>query len=134
MVTRRPRDSRMAASEASAISLPREETTPPVTNTYLVIIIDARGHRTAAGNLDYSRNRTAPTARHRHALGLAGTPFRVRRPRGCPDAGHFAKWHQSVHAASRGRPLNQWQYRSADIMVVLDEQRCLTGAEQDKNK
>ena len=31
------RDSRIAAREAAAIPLPREETTPPVTNTYLVI-------------------------------------------------------------------------------------------------
>src|SRR4249920_3197600 len=31
------RDSRIAAREAAAIPLPREETTPPVTNTYLVM-------------------------------------------------------------------------------------------------
>ena len=37
MVTLRPRDSRMAASEAAAIPFPRDETTPPVTNTNLVI-------------------------------------------------------------------------------------------------
>src|SRR5690606_7293710 len=55
MVTRRPRDSRMAASEAAAMPLPREETTPPVTNTYLVIVkLHARGNRAGAGNLDYS--------------------------------------------------------------------------------
>src|SRR5690606_9338427 len=42
MVTRRPRDSRMAAREAAAMPLPREETTPPVTNTYLVIVLHAR--------------------------------------------------------------------------------------------
>src|SRR5688572_20323892 len=32
-----PRDSRIAAREAAAIPFPRLETTPPVTNTYLVI-------------------------------------------------------------------------------------------------
>src|SRR5512139_1532320 len=32
------RDSRIAAREAAAMPLPREETTPPVTNTYLVIL------------------------------------------------------------------------------------------------
>src|SRR5205823_14939044 len=37
IVTLRPRDSRIAAREAAAIPLPREETTPPVTKTYLVI-------------------------------------------------------------------------------------------------
>src|SRR5690606_6208065 len=33
IVTRRPRASRMAASEAAAMPLPREDTTPPVTKT-----------------------------------------------------------------------------------------------------
>src|SRR5687767_13857861 len=37
LVTRMPRDSRIAARDAAAIPLPREETTPPVTNTYLAI-------------------------------------------------------------------------------------------------
>src|SRR5438046_9797891 len=36
-VTLMPRDSRIAASEAAAIPFPREETTPPDTNTYLAI-------------------------------------------------------------------------------------------------
>src|ERR1700722_20387876 len=53
-VTLRPRDSRIAAREAAAIPLPRDETTPPVTNTYLVIarcsrekrIIPERSHLT----------------------------------------------------------------------------------------
>lgn len=34
----RPRASRMAAREADAMPLPRDETTPPVTNTYLVML------------------------------------------------------------------------------------------------
>src|SRR3954451_22629076 len=37
LVTRMPRDSRIAAREAAAMPFPREETTPPVTKTYLVI-------------------------------------------------------------------------------------------------
>src|SRR5262245_48740612 len=36
-VTLMPRDSRIAAREAAAMPFPREETTPPETNTYLVI-------------------------------------------------------------------------------------------------
>jgi len=43
-VTLRPRDSRIAANEAAAIPLPREETTPPVTNTNLVIAVGAEWH------------------------------------------------------------------------------------------
>jgi hypothetical protein len=34
----RPRDSSMAAREEAAMPLPREETTPPVTKMYLVVI------------------------------------------------------------------------------------------------
>src|SRR5688572_5796438 len=37
LVTRMMRDSRIAAREAAAMPFPREETTPPVTKTYLVI-------------------------------------------------------------------------------------------------
>src|SRR5262252_8303082 len=36
-VTLIPRDSRIAAREAAAIPFPKEETTPPDTNTYLAI-------------------------------------------------------------------------------------------------
>ena len=38
-----PRDSRMAAREAAAIPFPREETTPPETNTYFVIEVYGAG-------------------------------------------------------------------------------------------
>src|SRR6185295_8886725 len=41
-VTLRPRDSRMAASDADAMPLPKEDTTPPVTNTYLVMSFGLR--------------------------------------------------------------------------------------------
>jgi hypothetical protein len=43
MVTLMPRVSRIAAREAAAIPFPREETTPPVTNTYLVMDIHDTG-------------------------------------------------------------------------------------------
>src|SRR5712692_3609913 len=39
LVTRMLRDSRIAAREAAAMPFPREETTPPVTKTYLVITL-----------------------------------------------------------------------------------------------
>src|SRR5260370_40727600 len=39
LVTRMLRDSRIAAREAAAMPFPREETTPPVTKTYLVIYL-----------------------------------------------------------------------------------------------
>ena len=38
MVTSRPRASKIAASEAAAMPLPSDETTPPVTNIYRVVI------------------------------------------------------------------------------------------------
>ncbi|GHC24111.1 hypothetical protein GCM10008094_13830 [Aidingimonas halophila] len=37
MVTFRPRASRIAASDADAMPLPREDTTPPVTKIYRVM-------------------------------------------------------------------------------------------------
>src|SRR3972149_931087 len=43
VVPRMPRDSRIAARDAAAIPLPREETTPPVTKTYLVIYLACAG-------------------------------------------------------------------------------------------
>jgi len=38
MVTFKPRASRIAANEAAAIPLPRDDTTPPVTKIYLVVM------------------------------------------------------------------------------------------------
>src|SRR5688500_9592354 len=43
LVTRMLRDSRIAAREAAAMPFPREETTPTVTKTYLVISWDGTG-------------------------------------------------------------------------------------------
>src|SRR5512139_3049476 len=42
-VTRMPRDSSSEAREAEAIPFPREETTPPVTNTYFVMLWGGAG-------------------------------------------------------------------------------------------
>ena len=39
MVTFSPRDSRMAAIEAAAMPLPKEETTPPVTKMNFVMMV-----------------------------------------------------------------------------------------------
>ncbi|GHA76024.1 hypothetical protein GCM10009007_16330 [Formosimonas limnophila] len=49
MVTFKPRDSNNAAKDAAAMPLPKDETTPPVTNTYLVMKITCNGKR------DYTR-------------------------------------------------------------------------------
>src|SRR6218665_2392816 len=44
MVTLRPRDSRIAASDAAAMPFPSEETTPPVTKMYLVMSASPSGN------------------------------------------------------------------------------------------
>lgn len=40
MVTFKPRASNIAASEAAAIPFPNDETTPPVTKIYLVVMLN----------------------------------------------------------------------------------------------
>src|SRR3990170_1024718 len=57
LVTRMPRDSRIAARDAAAMPLPREETTPPVTKTYLVI------YRGRVGMEEFTRDRAAAQTR-----------------------------------------------------------------------
>src|ERR1700681_42709 len=54
------RDSRMAASEAAAIPLPREETTPPVTKTYLVMCDPSAGKREFYSKASLARRSIAP--------------------------------------------------------------------------
>src|SRR4051812_5178734 len=54
LVTRMLRDSRIAAREAAAMPFPREETTPPVTNTYLVI------YPRRVGMEEFTRIQSAP--------------------------------------------------------------------------
>src|SRR5207342_1016149 len=56
IVTRRPRASRMAASEAAAMPLPSEETTPPVTKMSRVM------GEPAAGKPHFTGWRPAPRA------------------------------------------------------------------------
>src|SRR3954454_2016601 len=54
LVTRMLRDSRIAAREAAAMPFPREENTPPVTNTYLVI------YPRRVGMEEFTRIQSAP--------------------------------------------------------------------------
>src|SRR5262245_10475124 len=56
-VTLRPRDSTIAAREAAAMPLPREDTTPPVTKTYFVMF-ECGPRRTAAQALPVKREYT----------------------------------------------------------------------------
>lgn len=60
MVTLRPRDSKIDARDAAAMPLPKEETTPPVTNMYLVMLV-----RTSLNPLFYLNN-SAPSILDRH--------------------------------------------------------------------
>src|ERR1700716_1498601 len=52
LVTRMPRASRIAAREAAAMPFPKEETTPPVTKTYLVIYLGRVGMEKLTGMPD----------------------------------------------------------------------------------
>src|SRR6266850_6484400 len=52
LVTRMLRDSRIAAREAAAMPFPNEETTPPVTKTYLVIYLARVGMEKLTGMPD----------------------------------------------------------------------------------
>src|SRR3569623_1574964 len=61
-VTLRPLDSRIAAREAAAIPLPRDDTTPPVTNTNLVIAEGAERHMREIQIIQQSRR--IPRARN----------------------------------------------------------------------
>src|ERR671939_1334352 len=49
LVTRMLRDSRIAARDAAAIPLPREDTTPPVTKTYFAIYLACVGMDKSTG-------------------------------------------------------------------------------------
>src|SRR6267143_3900024 len=84
LVTRMPRDSRIAAREAAAMPFPREETTPPVTKTYLVIYLARGGTGKFTGMPDAPQTVVAlrqgetciSTASHPCAL--APSPLRLR--------------------------------------------------------
>src|SRR5437763_11258801 len=84
LVTRMLRDSRIAARDAAAMPFPREETTPPVTKTYLAI------YPARVGMEESTRIRATPQSRSaRHAvtthspmgrqLALQGDPLRIDR-------------------------------------------------------
>src|SRR5690606_5295415 len=76
-VTLRPRDSRIAARDADAMPLPKEDTTPPVTNTNLVM---SRASLSLAGggNADYRGGTLAPRGRLPLLAGLGRMPARAR--------------------------------------------------------
>jgi len=61
MVTLRPRDSNIAAREAAAMPLPSEDTTPPVTNTNLVIAFGAMQHEREIRIIHQARGRKKRT-------------------------------------------------------------------------
>ena len=67
LVTRMPREARIAASDAAAMPLPSEETTPPVTKTNLVMATRSRKFAILPGDRADARTRRpgggAPTAR-----------------------------------------------------------------------
>src|SRR5829696_2034567 len=96
-VTLRPRDSRIAAREAEAIPLPREDTTPPVTKTNLVMSGRKLSFREVVKR-DYMwpprlalRACAAPRGGF-FALGRPGGEEAPRLPFGlrCPRGGFFA--------------------------------------------
>src|SRR3954447_24175016 len=73
-VTLRPRDSRIAASDAAAMPLPSEDTTPPVTKTNLVIACSTWVTSAVVVKRDYIEGpmtarygRTLATLQHRGA-------------------------------------------------------------------
>src|SRR5271155_819643 len=69
MLTLRPRASRIAPSEADAIPLPSEETTPPVTKTNRVIGTAAQ----------------IQSRKEEHAIAVAQKEFEIRREFRLPD-------------------------------------------------
>src|SRR5207253_10567706 len=69
LVTRILRDSRIAARDAAAMPFPREETTPPVTKTYLAIYL-AR-----VGMEESTRIRATPQSRSAHHAVTTHSPL-----------------------------------------------------------
>src|ERR1700686_926317 len=91
LVTRMPREARIAARDAAAMPFPREETTPPVTKTNLVmddkswklLVYRNTSLGTNRDPLFSPRTRTVPSSRRvAHAcLWSAGGPTGQGRPR-----------------------------------------------------
>src|SRR5690348_7878261 len=71
----RPRASRMAPSEAAAMPFPKEETTPPVTQTNSVMREPAARDLSTTGR---QVNKTASTARRKKRTDLFARPDEAR--------------------------------------------------------
>src|SRR5580765_8970322 len=104
-----PRDSRIAAREAAAIPFPKEETTPPDTNTYLAITTQGDGMENG------TRNRGPALARE----GKAG-----RQPVPQASSGRFLKCSSASGLASAstfftGRPCTTLRTASSTILLDL---------------
>src|SRR5436190_24234463 len=85
LVTRMPRDSRIAAREAAAMPFPREETTPPVTKTYLVIYL-ARGGTDKFTGMPHAPQTVVPLRQ------CAARAISVGAGRACPpDSPHICR-------------------------------------------
>src|SRR5690348_8916659 len=106
MATLRPRASRIAPSEAAAMPLPNEDTTPPVTNTNRVIVKSGLSRREECGlrpmnqsmddgRADYHKIAGSDFTPRIHALRPYGPAYRmprvglrqIRRPRCCAPGG-----------------------------------------------
>src|SRR3972149_8113981 len=78
LVTRMPRDSRIAAREAAAIPFPRMETTTPVTNTYFVMYaeqgVKAGVYRNRARPPNPDRSRAMPVRPAKAPTGRGTAP------------------------------------------------------------
>src|SRR5881398_1640614 len=97
-VTLRPRDSRIAAREAEAIPLPREDTTPPVTKTNLVMSCGSRGCFRVVVMRDYTGRGLPPEAGQMRMR--SDRPRRTRRIR---------EGREKVHA---------WRFLSRPLRIL----------------
>src|SRR5438105_9876244 len=93
LVTRTPREARIAASDAAAMAFPSEETTPPVTKTNFVIgcfgklhILPEHPRRTQAWRRDRRRYRFISASRGGNGPFIARASAReCRSPAARPD-------------------------------------------------
>src|SRR3989338_5028090 len=93
LVTRMLRDSRIAARDAAAMPFPKEETTPPVTKTYLAITLACVGLREFTPFCGRAR-RNPPRSPQAYAARAAFAVLRPRAARSLPAvqrAGHVAR-------------------------------------------
>src|SRR5690606_2093498 len=117
IVTRRPRASRMAAREAAAMPLPREDTTPPVTKTSGV---------TEPGEVMGS------TGRWKSAFYRFGAPARACRPKNPAPAASPARAATKNAPASRGAgvPGAAARSRAASVLFLLGLNLLLFGLDR----